>query len=705
MPFARSVDRAKAALTPVRWLFGLPLALLLAAQLLLAAYAWGVFKRDMSPELDRKASLVADTVRDKITYALNNGVPFDHVEGAEGFFAKIVQDNPDLAFVVLTGPDGTPIHGTSAGEQMALVLRADLSDLDGEDRVAVTSEGGYTVSHAAIRFEGRLVGGLHVGVNRSYLDAKLGEIRFDLATVMLTSLLIAFELLLFVTTVGLSGPLRMVFSLIGVVAQGDFRYAARGPFRDELANITSLVNNAVDSVNAAYRRLKQTADAVHSGARQMAADRADAVLAAVRGRYRLPENAEPLSYRRPRLIHVRILTFLFTFAEMLSRPFMPIYVGDVAHPIAGIPTQVLLGLPITVFMLVGALGMPVAGAWIVRLGQRNAYALGAILSAVGLAGTGAAVSMPDLLLWRILSAGGYALMFMACQTYLIANSDESDRAKSAAVFVGALMVGEICAPGIGGILADRIGFRLVFALGSVVSVVSAVLAWRIIYDDPSRRKAQQAGKQPTRAFSRLLRNVRFVVLMVFAGMPAKILLTGFLYFLVPLFLTELGSTQSQIGRIAMVWGFASVVLMPLAAKLADRHHCYGLMVGGGGLVAGAGLVPVLWWPNSDHVLLGVAALGIGQAFSIAPQLALVTKICAKEIEAIGTPPVLGRYRLLERTGSAMGPFIASALTVKLGSAGAITALGLFGAVAAIIFSVAYLVLGVEPGQRRGAVAP
>ncbi len=696
MTSPRPVDRGGSALTPVRWLLGVPLVLLLAAQLLLAFYAWGLFKQDMFPELDRKASAVADTMRDRISYALNNGIPFERIEGVESFFAKILKDNPDLTFLVLTSPDGSAVHtfGT-VGDQMAQLRQANLATLDGRNQIAVTVNGGYTVSHAAIWFEGQLAGGVHVGVDQSYLDAKLGEIRFDLATVMLTSLLIAFELLLFVTTVTLSGPVRMLFALIGDIARGDFRHAARGSFREDLAGLASVVNTTVDRINEAYLRLKESARRVHSGARLRAED----LLSALRQRHRLPDGDQLLSYRQPRLIHVRILTFLFTFAEMLSRPFMPIYVGQVAEPVAGIPTQILLGLPITVFMLVGAVGMPIAGSWITRIGQRNAYALGAVLSAVGLAGTGAAVSMPDLLLWRILSAVGYALMFMACQTYLIANSDDTDRASSTAIFVGALMVAEICAPGIGGILADRVGFRLVFALGATVSVISAVLAWRIIYDNPERRAATRAKTKPVRAFSVLSRNPRFVALMVFAGMPAKILLTGFLYYLVPLFLTELGSTQSQIGRIAMVWGVASVILMPVTARLADRYGCYGLLVGGGGILAGLGLVPVVLWPDSNHVLLAVSALGVGQALSIAPQLALVTKICARDIELIGSAPVLGRYRLLERTGSAIGPFIASALDLYLGSAGAITTLGLFATLSATMFSVIFLVLGTAPPPK------
>ena len=118
--------------------------------------------------------------------------------------------------------------------------------------------------------------------------------------------------------------------------------------------------------------------------------------------------------------------------------------------------------------------------------------------------------------------------------------------------------------------------------------------------------------------------------------------------------------------------------------------------------AGIGLVPLFLWPDANHVLLAVTALGVGQALSIAPQLALVTKICAREIQTIGSAPVLGRYRLLERVGSAMGPFIASALDICLGGADAITVLGLFGVISAVIFSLAFLVLGAERPTEEAA---
>ncbi|MGE5505419.1 MAG: MFS transporter, partial [Actinomycetota bacterium] len=627
---------------------------------------------------------VAQILRDKIAYAVESGVPFEKLVGVEPFFAEVIRVNPDIAFLVLTRADGVPVHAWG-GER------------DGDPSAKLQSDD-YVVSRADLQVGGVMVGAVHVGVDRAFIDAKLGEIRFDLATVMLISLLVAFEMLLFVTTVNLTGPIRMVLTLLANIAGGDFRYVVRGGLRDELGSIAVVLNGTVDRVNAAYSRLCTSLRTVREGARQLASEQAEHLLSEVRRRYRFPETDQPISLRRPRLIQVRILTFLFTFAEMLSRPFMPLFVGQVTEPLPGIPAPFTLGLPITVFMLVGAVGMAAAGGWIGRLGQRKAYVLGALLSVAGLVGTGTADGLASLLAWRVVSAAGYALMFMACQALLLENSGEEDRVKSTAVFVGALMVGEICAPAIGGILADRIGFRMVFGFGALVSLVSAALAWRIMFDDSRRKQRAPAQRSRKPVFRLLLRNGRFVVLMLFVGMPAKILLTGFLYFLVPLSLTELGATQSQIGRIAMVWGVSSVLLNPLVAPIADRYRCHGLLVGLGGILAGLGLIPVVLWPDASHILLGVVALGVGQALSIAPQLALATRICAKEIRLAGAARVVGRYRLLERIGSAIGPFLAGFLAVTFGSAGAVTALGLFGAVSAVAFSVVFLVWGIEPNR-------
>jgi predicted MFS family arabinose efflux permease len=203
-----------------------------------------------------------------------------------------------------------------------------------------------------------------------------------------------------------------------------------------------------------------------------------------------------------------------------------------------------------------------------------------------------------------------------------------------------------------------------------------------------------------------LRNPRFVTLLVFAAIPAKLLLTGFLFFLVPMVLTDLGASQAEIGRIVMAYGIPSLVLTPVFAAIVDRLKCHGFMVGLGGIIAGAGMLPVLFTADIGAVLVGVAGLGVGQAMSISPQIALVGQVCSDEIAQHGHMPVLGLFRLVERIGAALGSIIAAALVAALGSSvEAMAILGAISVVCAVIFSVTFLVLGVKPEERFDELDP
>lgn len=83
--------------------------------------------------------------------------------------------------------------------------------------------------------------------------------------------------------------------------------------------------------------------------------------------------------------------------------------------------------------------------------------------------------------------------------------------------------------------------------------------------------------------------------MLFAAIPAKLLLNGFLFFLVPLTLYELGNSRSEIGRVVMLYGLAALFLGPMFARLADRFAIHGLLIGVGGLLTGIGLIPMLFF--------------------------------------------------------------------------------------------------------------
>ena len=64
------------------------------------------------------------------------------------------------------------------------------------------------------------------------------------------------------------------------------------------------------------------------------------------------------------------------------------------------------------------------------------------------------------------------MVFVSAQGYILDQSTPRDRAKSFALFIGAIMVATVCGPSIGGILADNIGFRWSFGVAATLAALS-----------------------------------------------------------------------------------------------------------------------------------------------------------------------------------------------------------------------------------------
>src|SRR5213076_2127019 len=179
------------------------------------------------------------------------------------------------------------------------------------------------------------------------------------------------------------------------------------------------------------------------------------------------------------LNRIRAPLFAFILAEELTRSYLPSYVNQLIVAIPGISPQVVIGLPIMLFMLIVAIGQPYLGTWSERVGRRKAMLVGAIVATIGFTGTALAYNLYDLLVWRSLCALGYAMVFVAAQGYVLDRTGQQNRAQGFALFIGAIMVATVCGPSIGGILADNIGFRLSFMVSAVIAVISLIAILRL----------------------------------------------------------------------------------------------------------------------------------------------------------------------------------------------------------------------------------
>ncbi len=679
----------------VYWrLAGVIMLCVVVALAVVSYYSHRVFERELVPETEQKAATVAASVRALVLKAAGYGVPFDQLYGVEQTFREVVEDNPEFDFMALTDLEGRVLYshgkepvGARPHFRQPSVLAVGLDPTATWKAAKVEDQFFVSMPIAS----DRPLGMLHISIDGKFINNVLLEVLLDVVVVLVVSLFFTLELLNFMAGARLASGLGEFSQQVQRIRSGDFTATARMRANDEIGRLLRRIDSAVDHLNVRYESITGELDqklrsAV--GARREQLRPAVEALEALRARFRFGAAAPGASGDEMNLNRIRAPLFAFILAEEMTRSYLPTYVNQLLVDIPGFSPQVVIGLPIMLFMLIVALGQPYLGSWSERVGRRTAMLIGAAVATVGFIATSLAFNLYDLLLWRSLCALGYAMVFVAAQGYVLDRTGQANRAQGFALFIGAIMVATVCGPSIGGILADNIGFRAAFAVSGVMAFLSILAILKLPKVELKLASARPSRAPRMREIMALIVNKRFMTLTGLAAMPAKIILTGVCFYLVPLYIVSIGNTSAMAGRMLMVYAVMMVMIVPLSASLSDasvrrdRYVSVGLMISG---LSGM----LLLISDSFLVLFGVVfLLGLGQALSIAAQSALVAEHCQEEIRIYGNDAVYGVYRLLERLGNALGPLIASLLVIFWGYQGAFIAISALVLFCGIAFTIA-----------------
>lgn len=660
--------------------------LILAAAILLltsalALLSWSAvveYERRLLPEIEEKAV----TVGKELARRLAQGVVFngrvETLRGVPEVFDKTLEQNPELAFITLRGADGRKLaERMSAAEDAGLAGMADTL-LDLELPITVDDE---------------QVGSLHLGISSVMARRILQDMSYDVLTVLAIALLITFGILSFLVQTRIAGRIDAILGTLERIGQGDFRVRLREGGRDRISRILDGINDTLETVRRTWREALAN---LEGGGKELGDERR--ALIRIGERNRLDEPAVDDTPVMSRLVAMRLVVFVFFLAEELTRPFLPLYIKELSA--ASASPSFLVSLPLSLFLFTAAAAQPWGGAWAGRIGRRRTFLIAATVSVIGMAATALVTSYWALLACRLICALGYGAVFVTCQGFAVDNTTPRTRARGMAMFVGGVMAAAVCGPSIGGIIADYFGFRMTLMIAAGVALVAVAVGQSLM-------QAGEAEVRCTRAVGwreilSVIANRRLLAMILLVSIPAKIVLAGVLFYLTPVYLTALGESQAVIGRVMMVYGVATVLIGPIAARYADLHwnkrHWF---VGAGALVSGCGLLPILWMPTELWVLvLGISALGIGQALSLSPQLALVPEIAAEQCHQLGPTVVLGVFRLVERAGGAMGPFVAALLADAIGNASAVASIGQMVLLGGLLFLASMVAF--QPRQSAGA---
>lgn len=620
---------------------------------LLSCAALDIFRDELTPEMQKKGLTLGESINDLIVKSVDYGVPFDRLRGMDEYLDSLRKENAEVLYIVVSD------------NQKKILYKSDKvfqTGKTGNGNNRTNLDHAITSSHEISSGNNKL-GTITIGMDGKYFEKMVDKILLDIITVGMVSLLVAFELLSFIVSCYITAPTRTLQAYFERIKSKDFSFCLDLRGQHAASGVFLAINNLINKINHKYQLIRKSYPSLEKRA---SADLSlQKKLSIIESEYRFADE-KPNVQKSERLVeYMKWPFFLLIFSEALAISFFPHYVDSLYQPFLGLSRPVVIGLPISIFMLVWAISLPWAGAWSDRVGRRKAFIYGALITGIGLFLNGTSQTLLQLMVWRSLTAIGYSIVFITCQAYINENSRPELKTQGMAVFLSGFFAGSLCGAAIGGILADRIGYQQTLFLSGFISLIAAAFAYRFISDsEPS-----QASIKPKIRFSdycKLLSNRHFFFITFFSAIPAKIALTGFLYYCIPLFMKTLGGDQSSTGRGMMAYGLVIVFFAPYialhASSLARRKFFMIL----GGLLTSASLFLLYYQPEIHIVFFAVATLGLAHAIGVSPQFPVISDLCTKECQTIGIGSVMGIFRMIERIGNVSGPILAAVLVTALG---------------------------------------
>jgi MFS family permease len=671
-----------------------------------------LFKESYIRTLNVKYEKLAVYIKKDVEKILNVGIPLTKLIKMEESLHSILETGDELEFIEITDKKDNLLYLANResmerfapgakksllgkSETLKAIRKADLTPADTNVVVPITNPK-----------TGDEAGSIKLHISPRKIQAKSNEILLDMITVILTSLLITFELLGFFVAYEVSSPLQNISRQMGRSIRS---YAPMSIhsflFIDELTDIIDKFNrriyrlrthhslitsekkylprlreginrrieNQLGLVNGLKDRLKISGDRVTRGFSRENLDGMSAALTNLKRqlntyfekikRVEIGFDSQASTEKKQGTIYyefIRPLVFLFIMADGFCLSFLPMYIDTLYQPILGLPREVVIALPISLFMLTLAAGMPLGGAVADRFGWYAPLLLGILVNVVGHVATGLSTNIYQLIIFRCVTAFGFALFFMSCQRFIIANTSVNKRAMGMSSFLAAFFSGDICGTVLGGMLVNRIGYSWVFYSSAVFSLITFAVAFMIFNQYKAQHKKPQTDSGQGTAY--LLKNVfsifkdgEFCTVLFLQAIPAKMVLVGFLYYFVPVYLQSLGVLQSSIGRTIICYGLALVLIGPLFSKLLGKVSFRKYNVFIGGFITAIALLAFNWYPSYAMVIGIVLSIGIAHTFSVSSQAAIISE--TRLVKNLGAGTGMGIFRFWERIGNICGPLL------------------------------------------------
>ena len=504
----------------------LAVLVLVLGQSAVSWFALDGFDQELEPQLHQKATVVGNALAEQFSYATEElEIPVQDLVGVEEYFESVLLANDDIKYLSLIDTSGKLLFVSGISrDEMNGIMRAIESDESQADSFA-----NAVGDHFDSAFE--VSGGdggnseLHVGVSSDRVRSHLREIFLEVITIVVICWLVTFEFLLFFIVARVEKPMETIWRIMSEGARGKFSSWLPVRTSDEIGQLITSFNRTLYDLRHRYSDfvfdVKETQDAqIDSTISEKIGD----VHHNVKQHFQFEQGRV---IRIEAADRIRVPLFIFIFSEELTRSFLPLYVQKYAPTDLMLSAELLIGLPITLFMVAAMIATPLGGGFVDRVGVKKVFLTGIVMAFIGFIGNFYTQGYMDLVLFRVLTGIGYGLVFIASESWVTQNARRHSRASATGVFVAAVFAGIICGPPIGGIFADRFGFEATFLFSASLAVFSGLIIFQVfaksekIEEDSDQKRTRPALILGFQGWLTLLTDLRFVSVLIFAAIPGK----------------------------------------------------------------------------------------------------------------------------------------------------------------------------------------
>ncbi|MBD3308924.1 MFS transporter [candidate division KSB3 bacterium] len=386
--------------------------------------------------------------------------------------------------------------------------------------------------------------------------------------------------------------------------------------------------------------------------------------------------AQAIDYRA-----IRPATFLFFFGIDISITFLPLYMERLYTPFFGLSKEMIIALPISAEMLFAGISVVIAGIWLDRRGWHKPFLWGLLLSSAGYLYSWIAPDALHFVISRGVVGIGYGLALMAAQGFVVQYTDEKTKAQGLTQLFAGLFAGSICGGAAGAILAERLGYSLVFFIGAVM--IFLVITYAISFMRHALKQAEpqhhEAAEVTTQSFTigqlfRFLFNRNVLSLVLFSSFPGAIALVGFINYFCPVYLNRIGASQSNIGRVYMLYGICLIYLAPFISKYVDASSDKKKFIILSGVLTSLAFTIFYFSGGIAATASAVLILGLSDSIGSGSRSAYALKL--EVTRELGEGKAIGVFSTASKIGQVIAPILFGWLVVTIGIQKGITYFGL-----------------------------